>query len=153
MPPAVSSKTVVAFWPVVEGASRVPVLKLVGRLLLWNAAPNGRSALFFNVWAGRRRRSAFQARLRADLTTADFTVTGVTDALGPLASNALAREQPLPARRVAAASTAPVATLIRLFTLGDPVDVAEAIAFFAQPAAAGVTANVLRVCGQNLVGQ
>jgi len=69
---------------------------------------------------------ALIARLRADLTTADFTVTGVTDALGPLASNALAREQPLPARRVAAASTAPVATLIRLFTLGDPVDVAEA---------------------------
>ncbi|MFQ4148848.1 3-oxoacyl-ACP reductase [Arthrobacter sp. LAPM80] len=36
---------------------------------------------------------------------------------------------------------------------GRPGDVAEAIAFFAQPAAAGVTANVLRVCGQNLVGQ
>lgn len=36
---------------------------------------------------------------------------------------------------------------------GRPIDVAEAIAFFAQPAAAGVTANVLRVCGQNLVGQ
>lgn len=36
---------------------------------------------------------------------------------------------------------------------GKPGDVAEAIAFFAQPQAAGVTANVLRVCGQNLVGQ
>ena len=36
---------------------------------------------------------------------------------------------------------------------GKPSDVAEAIAFFAQPQAAGVTANVLRVCGQNLVGQ
>lgn len=36
---------------------------------------------------------------------------------------------------------------------GRPADVAEAIAFFAQPGAAGVTANVLRVCGQNLVGQ
>lgn len=36
---------------------------------------------------------------------------------------------------------------------GRPTDVAEAIAFFAAPAAAGVTANVLRVCGQNLVGQ
>ncbi|SEE46134.1 3-oxoacyl-[acyl-carrier protein] reductase [Arthrobacter alpinus] len=36
---------------------------------------------------------------------------------------------------------------------GRPTDVAEAIAFFAQPAAAGVTANILRVCGQNLVGQ
>ena len=36
---------------------------------------------------------------------------------------------------------------------GKPSDVAEAIAFFAQPNAAGVTANILRVCGQNLVGQ
>ncbi|ALE05974.1 3-ketoacyl-ACP reductase [Arthrobacter sp. ERGS1:01] len=36
---------------------------------------------------------------------------------------------------------------------GLPGDVAEAIAFFASEAAAGVTANVLRVCGQNLVGQ
>ena len=65
------------------------------------------------------------ARLRTDLTAADFTVTGVTDALGPMASGALLREQPLPARRVAGASSEPVATLIRLFTLGDPVDLAE----------------------------
>ncbi len=36
---------------------------------------------------------------------------------------------------------------------GRPGDVAEAIAYFAQPGSAGVTANVLRVCGQNLVGQ
>jgi 3-oxoacyl-[acyl-carrier protein] reductase len=36
---------------------------------------------------------------------------------------------------------------------GKPEDVAEAVAFFAQAAASGVTANVLRVCGQNLVGQ
>ena len=36
---------------------------------------------------------------------------------------------------------------------GKPLDVAEAIAFFAQPQAAGVNANILRVCGQNLVGQ
>jgi 3-oxoacyl-[acyl-carrier protein] reductase len=36
---------------------------------------------------------------------------------------------------------------------GKPADVAEAIAFFATDAAAGITGNVLRVCGQNLVGQ
>ncbi|KGN32087.1 SAM-dependent methyltransferase [Knoellia sinensis KCTC 19936] len=65
------------------------------------------------------------ARLRTDLAAADFTVTGVLDVLGPLASSALLREQPLPARRVAGASNAPAATLIRLFTLGDPVDVSE----------------------------
>lgn len=35
---------------------------------------------------------------------------------------------------------------------GQPVDVAEAIAFLASPQAAGINGQVLRVCGQNLVG-
>lgn len=35
---------------------------------------------------------------------------------------------------------------------GLPVDVAEAVAFFASPAAGGINGTVLRVCGQNLVG-
>jgi len=36
---------------------------------------------------------------------------------------------------------------------GLPVDVAEAIAFLASPASAGINGQTLRVCGQNLVGQ
>jgi 3-oxoacyl-[acyl-carrier protein] reductase len=35
---------------------------------------------------------------------------------------------------------------------GLPVDVAETVAFFASPAAAGVNGNVVRVCGQSLLG-
>lgn len=35
---------------------------------------------------------------------------------------------------------------------GQPVDVAEAVAFLASPQAGGVVGRVLRVCGQNLVG-
>jgi 3-oxoacyl-[acyl-carrier protein] reductase len=35
---------------------------------------------------------------------------------------------------------------------GLPVDVAETIAWFASPASAGVNGNVVRVCGQSLVG-
>jgi 3-oxoacyl-[acyl-carrier protein] reductase len=35
---------------------------------------------------------------------------------------------------------------------GLPVDVAEAVAYFANPSSAGVTGNVLRVCGQSLLG-
>ncbi|WP_394937642.1 3-oxoacyl-ACP reductase [Psychromicrobium sp. YIM B11713] len=36
---------------------------------------------------------------------------------------------------------------------GRPEDVAETIAFLASEAAGGITGNVLRVCGQNMVGQ
>ncbi|MBA54201.1 MAG: 3-oxoacyl-ACP reductase [Pseudomonadales bacterium] len=35
---------------------------------------------------------------------------------------------------------------------GQPVDVAETIAFFASPASNGVNGNTVRVCGQNLLG-
>ena len=35
---------------------------------------------------------------------------------------------------------------------GLPVDVAETIAWFANPASAGVTGNVIRVCGQSMIG-
>lgn len=52
----------------VEGSSKLPVLALIARLLWWNALPNGRRAHFFNLWAGRRNRRAFQARTREDLT-------------------------------------------------------------------------------------
>jgi NADPH:quinone reductase-like Zn-dependent oxidoreductase len=52
-----------------EGSKQLPVLKLLGRVWLWNALPNRRRAYFFNVWAGRAlAKNRFQARLRADLT-------------------------------------------------------------------------------------
>ncbi len=35
---------------------------------------------------------------------------------------------------------------------GLPVDVAEAIGWFASPASSGITGNVVRVCGQSLIG-
>lgn len=36
---------------------------------------------------------------------------------------------------------------------GQPEDVAEAIAFFSSPASQGVNGNILRVCGQSLIGK
>ncbi len=52
-----------------EGSRQLPVLKILGRVLLWNSLPNGRNAYFFNVWAGRSfAKNKFRARLRADLT-------------------------------------------------------------------------------------
>ena len=35
---------------------------------------------------------------------------------------------------------------------GLPVDVAETVAWFAAPGSAGVTGNIVRVCGQSLIG-
>jgi 3-oxoacyl-[acyl-carrier protein] reductase len=35
---------------------------------------------------------------------------------------------------------------------GQPVDVAEAIGWFASPASSGLTGNTIRVCGQSLIG-
>ncbi|MDT8915240.1 medium chain dehydrogenase/reductase family protein [Amycolatopsis sp. PS_44_ISF1] len=49
------------------GSKQWPVLKLVLRLALWNAWPNGRRASFYNVWAGVRNTGAFYGRLRDDL--------------------------------------------------------------------------------------
>ncbi|MYW90777.1 zinc-binding dehydrogenase [Amycolatopsis rubida] len=49
--------------------SQLPFLKLFARLGLWQAAPNGRSATFYNFWAGRSRSpGTFRTRLHEDLT-------------------------------------------------------------------------------------
>jgi NADPH:quinone reductase-like Zn-dependent oxidoreductase len=72
-----------------EGSSRLPVLKLFARLMAWHLLPNGRSARFYNFWAGRRRLDAFRARLREDLTSvlrllADGVLTAQVAARFPL---------------------------------------------------------------------
>ncbi|MEV6803424.1 medium chain dehydrogenase/reductase family protein [Streptomyces sp. NPDC051132] len=51
----------------VQGSSKAPVLKLLTRLTLWNALPNGKGAHFYNIWAGHRRLDTFRARLHTDL--------------------------------------------------------------------------------------
>jgi NADPH2:quinone reductase len=50
------------------GNPRLPVLRLLARLVAWNALPNGRHAHFFNLWAGRRVRPRhYRAQLARDL--------------------------------------------------------------------------------------
>jgi NADPH:quinone reductase-like Zn-dependent oxidoreductase len=50
------------------GDPRVPVLRLVARLVLWNLLPNGRRARFFDLWAGNRRNpERYRREARADL--------------------------------------------------------------------------------------
>jgi NADPH2:quinone reductase len=50
------------------GNPRRPVLKLLARLLAWNALPNGRHAHFFNLWAGQRVRPRhYRTQVAGDL--------------------------------------------------------------------------------------
>ena len=63
--------------------------------------------------------------LRTDLEGAGVTVEAVEHLLGPVAASAIHREDPVPARRRLAEVDGPLATFVRLFTLGLPVDPAE----------------------------
>jgi NADPH:quinone reductase-like Zn-dependent oxidoreductase len=74
-----------------EGNSRLPVLKVIARLMTWHLLPNGRSARFYNFWAGQRRIDAFRDRLREDLTAvltllADGVLTAQVAARFPLSA-------------------------------------------------------------------
>jgi NADPH:quinone reductase-like Zn-dependent oxidoreductase len=51
------------------GNKQLPVLKILARVYVWNALPNGRHAYFYNIWAGQAlAKERFRARLRDDLT-------------------------------------------------------------------------------------
>ncbi len=84
-----------------------------------------------------RADAALVTRLRSDLMASGFTVGGVTDLLGPMAAAALDRDQALPAQRATVASADPRAALVRLFTLGDPVDATEVEAALPELGVAG----------------
>ncbi|HEY3436752.1 MAG TPA: methyltransferase [Actinotalea sp.] len=60
--------------------------------------------------------------LRSDLGAAHFVVDALEGVLGSVAAAALNREQVVPALRATQGSTDPVATLLRLFILGAPVE-------------------------------
>jgi NADPH:quinone reductase-like Zn-dependent oxidoreductase len=76
------------------GWKQLPVLKILARVLAWNALPNGRHAYFYNVLAGRRLATTrFRAEFRHDLTQvlqamADGHVTAQIAARYPLAQAA-----------------------------------------------------------------
>ena len=77
----------------VPGSAQLPMLTLIGRLAVWNALPNGRSASFFSLWAGVRKRDQFRRALRADLVRlfallADGVLAGPVDSEFPLSKAA-----------------------------------------------------------------
>lgn len=76
----------------------VMFLRLLARLSLWNALPNGRHASFYNFWAGHTViPGRFRRRLRSDLTAvldllADGALTAQVAARFPLTHAAQAME-------------------------------------------------------------
>lgn len=79
------------------------------------------------------------ADLRSDLAGAGYDVANLGQIIGQVAIAALDREEPLPARDAAAASTEPAALLMRLFALGQEVSRAEVDRALPTVGADGVT--------------
>ena len=99
-------------------------------------------------------------RGQTNYATTKAGMIGITQALAPsLASQGITINAVAPGFIETAMTAAiPVATrevgrrLNSLYQGGEPVDVAETIAYFAGPASNAVTGNVIRVCGQAMLG-
>ncbi len=99
-------------------------------------------------------------RGQTNYATTKAGMIGITEALAPaLAAKGITINAVAPGFIETAMTAAiPVATrevgrrLNSLYQGGDPVDVAETIAYFASPASNAVTGNVIRVCGQAMLG-
>jgi Zinc-binding dehydrogenase len=63
------------------GSVLVPFLRVYAKLAIWSALPNGRRAMFFNLWGGSRR--------RGDVAESPARTRGTTSP-GPLARGPLA---------------------------------------------------------------
>ncbi len=101
------------------GDSRKPVLVLVARLAAWNLLPNGRSAAFFNIWSGARRRDRFTRRLREDLGE---VLTRLADGrLVPQIAAQLPLERVAEAIRLAESGTVVGKVVLRPDTAPEPV--------------------------------
>ena len=87
-------------------------------------------------------------------------VIGLVDAFAPVAAERGVTVNAVAPGFIETRMTAAIPLLVReagrrmnsLAQGGLPVDVAEAVAWFAAPGSAAVTGNVVRVCGQSLLG-
>ena len=99
-------------------------------------------------------------RGQTNYATTKAGMIGITEALAPsLAEKGITINAVAPGFIETAMTAAiPLATrevgrrLNSLYQGGEPVDVAETIAYFASPASNALTGNVIRVCGQALLG-
>jgi 3-oxoacyl-[acyl-carrier protein] reductase len=99
-------------------------------------------------------------RGQVNYATSKAGVIGIVDALAPVVAKRQGTINAVAPGLIETRMTAamPVATreagrrMNSLAQGGLPVDVAETVAWFASPGSAGVNGNVVRVCGQSLIG-
>ncbi len=97
---------------------------------------------------------------QTNYATSKAGVIGLVDAYAPLLAKRGATINAVAPGFIETQMTAKVPIAIReagrrmnsLSQGGLPIDVAEAIAWFASPASGGLNGNVVRVCGQSLLG-
>jgi 3-oxoacyl-[acyl-carrier protein] reductase len=97
---------------------------------------------------------------QTNYATSKAGVIGLVDALAPIAATQGITVNAVAPGFIETQMTAKVPVVLReagrrmnsLSQGGLPVDVAEAVAWYADPRSYGVTGNVVRVCGQSLLG-
>lgn len=144
-----------ARWDAVIAVNLVAPLRLTEGLVANGSIGRGGRVIGLSSMAGIAGN-----RGQTNYATTKAGMIGITQALAPtLAEKGITINAVAPGFIETAMTAAiPVATrevgrrLNSLYQGGEPVDVAEAIAYFASPASNAVTGNVIRVCGQAMLG-
>lgn len=140
--------------PVIDANLRAPeriTAELLDRSVI---RPNGRVVVVASISgiAGNPGQTSY--------ATSKAGLIGLVEALAPRAAGADVTVNAVAPGFIETQMTARMPVLLReasrrmnsLSQGGQPVDVAETIAWFADPRSSGVTGNVVRVCGQSLLG-
>ena len=144
-----------ARWDAVIAVNLVAPLRLTEGLVANGSIGNGGRIIGLSSMAGIAGN-----RGQTNYAATKAGMIGLTQALAPaLADKGITINAVAPGFIETAMTAAiPLATrevgrrLNSLYQGGEPVDVAEAIAYFASPASNAVTGNVIRVCGQAMLG-
>lgn len=144
-----------ARWDAVIAVNLVAPLKLTEGLVDSGAIGPGGRVIGLSSMAGIAGN-----RGQTNYATTKAGMIGITEALAPaLAAKGITINAVAPGFIETAMTAAiPLATrevgrrLNSLYQGGEPVDVAETIAYFASPASNALTGNVIRVCGQAMLG-
>ena len=144
-----------ARWDAVIAVNLVAPLRLTEGLVANGSIGQGGRVIGLSSMAGIAGN-----RGQTNYATTKAGMIGITQALAPsLAEKGITINAVAPGFIETAMTAAiPLATrevgrrLNSLYQGGEPVDVAETIAYFASPASNAVTGNVIRVCGQAMLG-